>query len=109
MAYDEILGERVRDAVLARSTTDEKHMFGGLCFMIDGNMSCGIIGEDLVVRVGKAGHEAALARPHTRVMDFTGKPMEGWIYVAPAAVESDADLAGWVELGLEFARSLLAK
>ena len=72
-------------------------------------MSCGIVGDDLVVRVGKDGHEAALARPHARVMDFTGKPMAGWIYVAAEGVESDAALVEWVELGLEFAKSLPAK
>ena len=84
-------------------------MFGGLSFMVRGNMACGVIGEELVVRVGKDGHEAALARPHARVMDFTGKPMQGWIYVGAEGVESDAELAEWVELGLEYALSLPAK
>jgi TfoX/Sxy family transcriptional regulator of competence genes len=109
MAYDEILGERVRDAVLARTANDEKHMFGGLCFLVQGNMSCGVIGDDLVVRVGKDSHAAALERPHTRVMDFTGKPMAGWIYVAAEGLESEQALVEWVERGIEFAKSLPAK
>ena len=95
--------------VLARVEAVEKSMFGGLSFMVRGNMACGVIGEELVVRVGKDGHEAALARPHARVMDFTGKPMQGWIYVGAEGVESDAELAEWVELGLEYVSSLPAK
>lgn len=109
MAYDEILADRVREILVGRIAVTEKAMFGGLSFMIRGNMSCGVIGDELVVRVGKAGHDAALARPHARVMDFTGKPMAGWIYVAPDGLESDPDLTRWVELGLEFAQGLPAK
>ena len=99
----------MRELVLGRVKAEEKAMFGGLSFMVRGNMSCGIIGEELVVRVGKDGHEQALARPHARVMDFTGKPMKGWIYVGTEGVESEAELAEWVELGLEYALSLPEK
>jgi TfoX/Sxy family transcriptional regulator of competence genes len=84
-------------------------MFGGLCFMVGGNMSCGVIGNELVVRVGKDAHDAALARPRARVMDFTGRPMAGWIYVVAEGVESEPVLVEWVERGIEFAKSLPPK
>ncbi len=109
MAYDEALAERVRELIVGRVVAVEKAMFGGLSFMVNGNMSCGVIGEELVVRVGKERHESALARPYARVMDLTGRPMKGWIYISTEGVESEAGLTEWVELGLEYALSLPAK
>ena len=84
-------------------------MFGGLCFMVGGNMCVGIVGDDLMVRVGPEGWEDALARPHAREMDFTGKSMRGMVYVAPEGLSEDNDLRTWLDLGLDYASSLPSK
>lgn len=109
MAYDEGLAYRIRELVDGQPGLVEKKMFGGLSFMVQGNMACGVIKEDLVVRVGPESDEAALALPHARPFDFTGKPMAGWIMVAPEGYESDDDLKDWVQRGVDFARSLPPK
>lgn len=110
MAYDEDLAMRVR-AVLADADTEprEQKMFGGLAFMVRGHMTVGILGDELMVRVGKDAHEDALALPHTHPMDFTGRPMTGLVQVAPAGTADDDDLRAWVQRGLDFTRSLPAK
>lgn len=108
MAFDEALAERVRDVLAARPELSERRMFGGIAFMLAGNMCCGVIGEDLMVRLGADG-EAALAEPHTRPMDFTGRPMKSTIYVDPEGTADDAELARWVEAGAEYAASLPPK
>src|SRR5438552_19054443 len=97
MAYDEQLAARVRACLEDRPDVVEKKMFGGLCFMVRGSMACGVLKDDLIVKVGKQGHEAALARPHTRVMDFTGRPMIGMVYVAPEGSRG-AQLGKWVAI-----------
>jgi TfoX/Sxy family transcriptional regulator of competence genes len=109
MGYDEGLAERLRDALAERSDVSEKKMFGGLCFLLGGNMCAGIVGDELMVRVGKDAYEEALAEPHAREMDFTGKPLRGMIYVACAGFEDDSDLAAWVQRGIDFAGSLPPK
>jgi TfoX/Sxy family transcriptional regulator of competence genes len=81
----------------------EKKMFGGLTFMVAGRMACGVVHDELMVRVGPDGHDAALAEPHTRPMDFTGRPMRGMVYVDPAGVASDADLASWLDRAISVA------
>lgn len=103
MAYDEGLAFRLRELLEERRDVVEKAMFGGLAFLIDGSMSVGVVGEDLMVRVGPLRQEQALARPHARPMDFTGRPMQGWIFVAPAGIEDDTALASWVEWGVQAA------
>ncbi|MBA3586865.1 MAG: TfoX/Sxy family protein [Chloroflexi bacterium] len=80
-------------------------MFGGIAFMVGDRLAVGIVGDDLMVRVGPDGHDAALARPHTRTMDFTGRPARGMVYVAPPGIAVEADLAGWVEVGVAYAMS----
>lgn len=107
MAYDLELAERVRTRV--GGDASEKKMFGGVAWMVGGNMAVGIVKDDLMVRVGPDAHEDALAQPHARPMDFSGKPMVGMVYVAPAGVADDAALDGWVGRGVAFARSLPAK
>ena len=97
MAYDERLADRIRRALHDRDDIQEKKMFGGITFMVAGRMACGVVHDDLMVRVGPDGYEAALAEPHTRPMDFTGRPMRGMVYVEPAATRSDSDLARWVD------------
>lgn len=109
MAYDDGLAERVREALAVEPGLSEKAMFGGLAFLIDGNMAVGIIGDDLMVRVGPADYEAALLRPHARVFDMTGRPMRGWVLVESEGLEDDAAFAGWVGDGVRFARSLPPK
>ena len=109
MAYNESLAARMRDVLSDEFGVVEKKMFGGLAFMLRGNMCVGIVNDNLLVRVGKENHAAALALPHAQVMDFTGKPMQGFIYVDPAGIASDDDLAVWVNRGVAYAGSLPAK
>lgn len=108
MAYDEGLAERVREALQHNLETAcvEKRMFGGLAFMYKGHMSVGIIGDRLMVRVGPEGYEQALNHPHAAPMDFTGKPLKGFIYVEAAGIAEDDDLLRWIGQGVEFADSL---
>jgi hypothetical protein len=84
-------------------------MFGGIAFLLHGNLACGVIGADLIVRVGPVQHAVALAQRGARVFDFSGKPMSGWVTVGPAGYASEEDLARWVKLAVEFAGSLPAK
>ncbi len=109
MVYDETLANRVRDVLAPRSDLTERKMFGGIAFMVAGNMAVGVIGDDLMVRLDPTDAEQALSEPNVRPMDFTGKPMKGMIYVAPAGTKANKDLAGWVEAGADFATSLPPK
>lgn len=109
MAYDEHLAERVGRALARRPGLTEKKMFGGIAFMLNGNMCCGIVKDDLMVRVGPQAHDEALAQPHARPMDFAGRPMKGMVYVDPAGVRSDGALAAWVQRGVDFAAALPPK
>ena len=81
-------------------------MFGGICFMVGGNMAVGVTGSDLMVRPGPDNFEATLMLPHARPMDFTGRPMKGFVYVGPEGINDDGALSGWVERGVSFAQSL---
>ena len=109
MAYDDDLARRVRDQLADEPGMTEKAMFGGLAFLLDGNMSVGLSGAELMVRVGPDATDDALARPHTRLFDMTGRPMRGWVLVAPEGVGGDGELAAWVRRGVAFARSLPPK
>jgi TfoX/Sxy family transcriptional regulator of competence genes len=109
MAYDKGLAQRVREEMIELPGFVEKKMFGGIGFMLHGNMACGVNGEDLIVRVGPERYQEALARPHTKPFDMTGRPMKGWVMVSPKGVEADKDLQDWVQQGVEFASSLPAK
>jgi hypothetical protein len=109
MAYDEGLEQRVRDVIGELPGYVEKKMFGGVGFMLHGNMACGVNGLDLIVRVGPKRYESALAEPHTRPFDMTGRPMKGWVVVIAEGYEADEDLKAWVQEGVEFALSLPAK
>jgi len=105
MAYDDKLADRIRCALGPRDDVEEKHMFGGLAFMVAGSMACGIIGADLMARVGRDGYEAALERPHTRLMEFTGRPLSGFIIVDAAGIRTAAQLKKWVAETVAFATS----
>jgi TfoX/Sxy family transcriptional regulator of competence genes len=109
MAYDEALAQRIRAALPDVPGATEKKMFGGIGFLVDGNMACGVNGENLIVRIRPDAADAALAQPAVRVFDMTGRPMKGWIVVEPAGVQSADDLRYWIAQGIAFAQSLPPK
>jgi TfoX/Sxy family transcriptional regulator of competence genes len=109
VAYSEEIAERVRELLAGEDGYDEKKMFGGLCFLQHGNMVAGVVGDELMVRVGKDGHDEAVAQPHAREMDFTGRSMRGIVQVEPAGFAGDDELAAWVARGLDFVRTLPPK
>ena len=106
MAYNEELADRMRGVLAPGNDFIEKKMFGGLAFMLGGNMCCGIIKGDLVVRVDPDSYENALAKPHARPMDFTGRPLKGMVYVGPEGYRTDEELKYWLDQALSFALSL---
>ena len=109
MAYDEDLANRVREVLAERNDLTERKMFGGVAFLVAGHMACGVIKEDLMLRLGEEGADAALDRPHTRVMDFTGRPSKGAIYVEPAGTGDDAELRAWIDRALAYVATLPPK
>jgi TfoX/Sxy family transcriptional regulator of competence genes len=106
MAFDPGLAQRVRAVVANRPGISERAMFGGLAFLVDGKMFVGIRNSSLMARVGAERHQDALAMPGVRVMDFTGRPMKGYVYVGPPAISADQDLKAWVLWCLEFVAKL---
>jgi TfoX/Sxy family transcriptional regulator of competence genes len=109
MAYDEDLAERVRHALAERERVEERKMFGGLCFMLGGHMVAGVVGDELMARVGADGEDDALAQPHARPMDFTGRPMAGLVFVAAGGVVTDEAVRAWVERASAFVSTLPPK
>jgi TfoX/Sxy family transcriptional regulator of competence genes len=109
MAFNELTAERVRNVLAEEHTIAEKRMFGGLAFMVDGHMCCGVVGEDLVVRVGGEAYQESLSLPHVRAMDFTGGPMKGFVYVGPAGYNTKPALRKWIRRCLRFVRQLPPK
>lgn len=109
MAYSEALANRVRAALAGQELLEEQKMFGGLAFMLHGNMCFGIIKDDLMVRVGPDQYDAALAQPYARELDFTGRPMRGMVLVTSPGLASDNDLTAWVQRGLQFVSTLPPK
>lgn len=109
MAYDENLAKRIRKSLGRRKSLAEIKMFGGLCFTLSGHMCCGVLKDELMVRVGPERYPDALRRPHARPMDFTGRALKGLVYVAPAGIRTDRQLAGWLNHGVEFVSSLRRK
>jgi len=109
MAYDEDLAERMREVLSGQPGVDERKMFGGLAFMVNGHMACGIVGDELMVRVGPERQQDVLSLPHAREMTFTGKSMKSMVYVSRDGFASDEDLAAWMARGVDFARSLPVK
>ena len=106
MAYDDGLAHRIRAALAGTQDVTERKMFGGLAFLVGGHMTCGIVGTQLMLRLGETGADAALDEPHTRPMDFTGKPMRTMVYVEPAGIVSDDALRGWIERATAHTRTL---
>ena len=109
MAFDEELADRIRFLVRGRSDIAERKMFGGLAFLLRGRMCFGIVGSDLMVRVGADDYHGSLAKKHVRPMDFTGRPLKGMVYVAPAGVQTKTALRYWIERGIGFSETLPVK
>jgi TfoX/Sxy family transcriptional regulator of competence genes len=106
MAYDEKLAARVRAALADEPDVTEKKMFGGLAFLLRGNMACGVTQDDLMLRVGVDQHDAALALPHARAMDFTGRPMKGFVFVAAEGCKTAKSLEKCLALARAYANTL---
>lgn len=109
MAYNEQLANRIKAVLARRKSLTEKKMFGGLTFLLGGKMYCGVLQDKLVVRVGPAQYEEALKRPHTRPMDFTGRPIKGFVFVGPGGYKTEKALGKWLQLATRFVSSLPAK
>lgn len=110
MSYDPEVADRVRQVLAGQDGVTEQQMVGGgLSFLINGNMCCGVQGQALMVRVGRDGREQALGEPHVRPMLLGGRALSGFITVEPAGFAADGALAGWVRRGLDVAAGLPAK
>ena len=109
MAFNAELAERVRAAVKTRKGITEQRLFGGLGFLLNGNLLVAIWKESLIVRLGVTQAEEVQLDPHIGPMDITGRPMKGWIIVAPVGVESDPQVQGWVNKAIEFVKTLVPK
>ena len=109
MGYDEKTAERVRHILSRRRDVVEKRMIGGLSFMLNGSMCCGLIRTGFMVRIGPEARESALTQPHVRPMKFGGRPLAGFVYVEPEGYRTDAELATWVQRGIDFVSTLPAK
>jgi TfoX/Sxy family transcriptional regulator of competence genes len=109
MPFDEKLADRARHALAGRRELSEKRMFGGVAFLWRGHMVAGVVGDDLMVRVGPEACDELLKRTHARAMDFTGRPMRGFLFIAPAGTKTRASLERWIAPALAYAASLPRK
>src|SRR5258708_5502887 len=109
MAFDQSLAARIRDALARKKNINEKKMFGGIGFLLHGNMLVGVWKDSLIVRVGPDGYENALLEPHVKVFDITGRPMKGWVLVEPEGVEDDDRLKTWIQQAVKFVGKLPGK
>jgi TfoX/Sxy family transcriptional regulator of competence genes len=109
MALDEHLADRVRAALDDVPDVRERRMFGGLAFLFAGHMTCGIVGDELMLRLGEAGADAAVDERHVRPMDFTGTPMRTMVFVEPPGIASERELDDWIERALTYVRTLPPK
>jgi TfoX/Sxy family transcriptional regulator of competence genes len=108
MAYHENLASRIDVALGDLPGRTSKKMFGGVGYLINGNMACGVHKDFLIVRVGPDHYQAALEKEYTKVFDITGRPMTGWVMVAPQGCADDEALRTWIQQGLDFASTLPA-
>ncbi len=106
MAYNEALAQRMRKRMKSERGVIEKGMFGGIGFLVNGNMACGVNKQDLIVRLGEVEFQKALKDPNARVFDMTGRPMKGWIKVSSGGYATEKSLQGWIDKALVYARSL---
>lgn len=109
MSYDAVLADRLRATLGRRRGLTEKPMFGGLAFLLHGNLLCGILRDELVLRLGSDQAAAALLQPHVRPFDFTGRPMKGWVMVGPAGLHDLPTLAAWLGRAIDFVAQLPPK
>lgn len=109
MPYDEHLAKRLEKALRGHKRLEAKEMMGGLTFMLNGHMLVGIVQDELMVRVGKEQHDEAVAKPNARVMDFTKKPMKGFVFVNADGYTNDKDLKMWIDYALDFNKTLKPK
>ena len=109
MAFSESLAARIRLSLTRKKGVVEKRMFGGVCFLLNGNMLVGVWKDSLIARLGPDQGDEALLEPHVRKMDITGKPMKGWIMVEPEGVEDDDRLKGWIQQAVKFVGKLPGK
>ncbi len=109
MAYDEGLAQRIREVLEPDPALTEKKMFGGLAFLYRGHMFAGVSGSSLMARVGKDNYADSLRRAHVREMDFTGRPLQGYVYIDPQGIASDEDLGFWLQRCQQFVATLPAK
>src|SRR6266566_8372085 len=109
MAFDEALAERIRQRVARRKNVEEKKMFGGVGFLLNGNMLVGVWKDSLIVRLGPEEGEEAVKEPHVKEFDITGRAMNGWVLVEPEGVEDDDQLNAWIQRAVKFVITLPAK
>jgi TfoX/Sxy family transcriptional regulator of competence genes len=109
MAYDETLAARIRQALARRKNVEEKKMFGGVGFLLNGNMLVGVWKHSLIVRFGPDSYDHTLLEPHVKEFDITGRPMKGWVLVEPEGIKGDDQLAGWIQRALKLVKGLPAK
>lgn len=108
MAFDGQLAERIH-SILKNENPAEKRMFGGIGYLINGNMACGVLGENLIVRVGKDHYAELINHPSVKPFDLTGKAMNGWLEVLPSGTRDELELSKWIQLGVVYARTLPPK
>ncbi len=109
MAYNEAVAERIRKVLVRRKGLAERKMFGGIAFMLDGNMCCGVVDDKIVLRLGKEGSDEALKDPYVKVMDFTGRPIRSMVYLDPDGVARETELKKWLDRSVKFTSSLPKK
>jgi TfoX/Sxy family transcriptional regulator of competence genes len=109
MAFSEALAERIRQRLARRKNVEEKKMFGGIGFLLNGNLLVGVWKDSLIVRLGPGEGEEALKEPHAKEFDITGRPMKGWVLVELKGVQHDDQLKGWIQRAVTFVRTFPAK
>jgi len=109
MAFDAKLADRIRKRLGKRAGLTEKQMFGGIAFLLNGNMCCGVHKDEMIVRLAPEDTDKALASPGVHLFDLTGRPMKGWILVQPKGLATAATLGKWVGVAAKYAASLPAK
>ncbi len=109
MAYNEHLAKRIRTALARKKNIEERKMFGGLCFLLHGNLLVGVWKDSLIARVGPDQAEEALLEPHVHPFDITGRPMKAWVLVEAAGIESDQVLKDWIQRAVAFVGKMPAK
>ena len=109
MPFDESLAARIRNALARKKNIEEKKMFGGIGYLLNGNMLVGVWKTSLIVRLGPDAYDDALLEPHVREFDITGKPMKGWVMVEPDGIEDDSQLADWIQKATDFVGTLPKK